>query len=245
MPGNDARPGERTPRSFSSVFNSSTPQRPGFIKVDKSQGGRPIGPMTYHLPGLPWLNDPLRPHSTFHSKTKLRQYETPLTAQLDFLGHAGQVSLERAEAPLAHGLRWPDPPEFREVYRDHGLDDFGEYWHNTFAKDCTESSRRYASSFNSTTKRDADVVNNSTPQALGPGAYEVAAATIQIKEPKRMTYSFKSQTDSSSFGTSVVNEPPDMVQSIQSAILSRHWTSKGVPFSTRERFPRERKRWKD
>ena len=57
--------------------------------------------MTYHLPGLPWLNDPLRPHSTFHSKTKLRQYETPLTAQLDFLGHAGQVSLERAEAPLA------------------------------------------------------------------------------------------------------------------------------------------------
>ena len=161
------------------------------------------------------------------------------------MGHAGQVSLERAEAPLAHGLRWPDPPEFREVYRDHGLDDFGEYWHNTFAKDCTESSRRYASSFNSTTKRDADVVNNSTPQALGPGAYEVAAATIQIKEPKRMTYSFKSQTDSSSFGTSVVNEPPDMVQSIQSAILSRHWTSKGVPFSTRERFPRERKRWKD
>ena len=69
-------------------------------------------------------------------------------------------------------------------------------------------------------------------------------AQVRVRDPKRMNYTFKSETSSSLFGAEA-GQPPDTVQSIQSAILSRHWTSKGVAFSTRERFPRARPRWKD
>lgn len=80
------------------------------------------------------------------------------------------------------------------------------------------------------------------PPSAAPLVYRLAS--VAVREPKRNSYTFKSQTTGSVFGASS-NEPPDNVQSIQSAILNRHWTSKGSAFSTRERFPRVRAKWKD
>ena len=80
------------------------------------------------------------------------------------------------------------------------------------------------------------------PPSATPLVYRLAS--VAVREPKRNSYTFKSQTTGSVFGASS-NEPPDNVQSIQSAVLNRHWTSKGSAFSTRERFPRVRAKWKD
>ena len=107
---------------------------------------------------------------------------------------------------------------------------------------------QYAASFISTTKRDSGPsgsgLGGETSPALGPGVYDLALSAVRVHDPKRSNYTFKSTTSSSLFGTPA-GQPPDTVQSIQSAILSRHYTSKGVPFSTRERFPRQRAKWKD
>ena len=59
-----------------------------------------------------------------------------------------------------------------------------------------------------------------------------------------MSYPFKSQSETGSLFNSVASGPPDTIQSIQTAILLRHWTAGGSPFSTRERFPRVRAKWK-
>ena len=67
---------------------------------------------------------------------------------------------------------------------------------------------------------------------------------MAVRDPKRANYTFKSQTSGGLFD-SQASQPPDAIQSIQTAILLRHWTSSGSPFSTRERFPRVRARWKD
>lgn len=238
----------RTPRSFSSVFNSSTPQRPTARSAAAAFGGRPLGPNTYHPVQPKWLHEPERPVSVFASKTVLREYEVPLTAQLDFLAKPAQLSASMGSAPGAGGLRWPAPPEPREPVRDHGLDEFCDTVNGSLGAEVLRTSRNYASSFQSNGKRtgaeDAVGFKAETSPALGPGVYELPLASVTIKEPKRATYTFKSQTSGSVFGAQS-NEPPDNVQSIQSAILSRHWTSKGSAFSTRERFPRVRPRWKE
>ena len=193
------------------------------------------------------MTDPMRENSVFMSKTTLSSNEKPITADLDFYGHAGQVSLYTREAPGSRGLHWPVPPDPREVVRDPGLDEFCDSVSYSLSGDVMRSSRKYASSFQSTLKRGTDAVpgtQRATSPVLGPGVYSVPLDTIKVRDTKRMNYTFKSQTDSSLFGAEA-GQPPDTVQSIQSAILGRHWTSKGVAFSTRERFPRQRSRWKD
>ena len=214
--------GTRTPRSFSAVFNSSVPQRPSERPASRQFGGRPLGPMTYHPPSPSWHNDPAREMAIFQSKTLLRTYETPLTAQLDFLGHAGQLTIERSEAPLSRGLPWPDPPPQRPVHRDPGLDEFCNATHFSVSGDVSSSSRKYASSFASTAKRAPEPPRPTSPM-LGPGVYETALDSVRVRDPKRQNYTFKSETNSSVFGAPA-GQPPDTVQSIQSAILGRHWT---------------------
>lgn len=242
--------GTRTSRSFSSVFNSSVPQRPSEKSAARAYGGRPLGPTTYTLPTCvtPWLDEPDRQTSVFSSKTVHRATTQPLTANLDFLGHAGQLSAQIGTAPGSRGLHWPAPPEPRELYRDPGLDEFCDTMSRSLASDISGSSRKYAASFISTTKRDSGPsgsgLGGETSPALGPGVYDLALSAVRVHDPKRSNYTFKSTTSSSLFGTPA-GQPPDTVQSIQSAILSRHYTSKGVPFSTRERFPRQRAKWKD
>jgi hypothetical protein len=239
-------PLQRTPRSYSSVFNSSVPQRPAEKYATRSYGGRPLGPSSYNPTPPAWLNEPLRELSSFASKTPLRKFQEPITAQLDFLSHAGQLEVQYGAAPGAHGLRWPSPPEEREVVRDPGLDNFSDTLVGSLGNEVALSSRSYASSFQSTSKRGFNADSGAeTPAELGPGVYELQLASIRVHDPKRASYTFKSTTTSSSFGTPSVGQPPDTIQSIQSAILRKHWTARGVAFSTRERFPRVRPRWKD
>jgi len=236
----------RTPRTFSSVFNSSTPQRPTARSAAAAYGGRPLGPSSYNPTKQKWLVEPEREASVFASKTPLRKYEVPLTSQLDFLAHAGQLAVQYESAPGSKGLHWPAPPEPREVVRDPGLDEFCDAVTGSVGSEIVRSSRKYASSFQSNSRRGGEQVGFSpaTSAELGPGVYDLPFEAVKVREPKRASYTFKSQTNSSIFGASS-NEPPDNVQSIQSAILNRHWTSKGSAFSTRERFPRVRSRWKD
>ena len=234
----------RTPRSFSSVFNSSVAQRPSTVTTARAFGGRPIGPSTYHPPPPGWHNDPQRQNAAFSSKTALRTYATPLTAHIDF--QITSINTCIGAAPGARGLHWPEPPEVREPYREPGLDAFSDAVGKSLWSDVMGSSRTYASSFMSTVKRGEEQVGVSRPTSpgLGPGVYDVALASVRVRDPKRMNYTFKSQSSGSVFGAPA-NQPPDTVQSIQSAILKKDWTSKGVAFSTRERFPRIRPRWKD
>jgi len=236
----------RTPRTFSSVFNSSTPQRPTVRSASAAYGGRPLGPTSYNPAKLEWLDDPGRQGSVFASKTSLRVNDVPLTAQLDFLAHAGQLDKQYESAPGSKGLHWPAPPEPREVVRDHGLDQFCDAVSGSVGSEVIRSSRKYASSFQSNAKRGGEQIGFKpvTSTELGPGIYDLPFEAIKVQDPKRGSCAFKSQTSSSAFSASC-NEPPDNVQSMQSAILSRHWTSKGSAFSTRERFPRTRARWKD
>jgi len=233
---------DRTPRTFSSVFNSSVPQRPVERGPARSYGGRPLGPNSY-VPNPPnWGHDPGRQMAAFSSKTPLRKYDTPLTAQIDFLSHAGQLTSSRFEAPGSRGNAWPDLPPPVAVNRDPGLDNFADALTGSVASDVALSGRKY-SVFSSQQKRDLPLRAGTSP-LLGPGVYDTALNEVNVRDPKRLSYTFKSQTDSSAFGE-VAGQPPDAVQSIQSAILSRHWTSKGVAFSTRERFPRARPKWKE
>lgn len=238
----------RTQRTFSSVFNSSTPQRPLERGPAAAYGGRPLGPCSYNPMKQKWLDDPDRQTWYFSSKTQFTKDRKPLTADIDFLASQDSTQLKASlgSAPGSSGLVWPSPPEPREVVRDPGLDEFADNITGSVASDIVRSSRRYASSFNSNLKRGAEAVGFTpgTTAELGPGVYELPLASVAVKEPKRNSYTFKSQTTGSVFGAST-NEPPDNVQSIQSAILNRHWTSKGSAFSTRERFPRVRPKWKD
>ena len=182
--------------------------------------------------------------STFKSSTKLRSYKTPLTADIDFLQapEAG-VRASQGAAPSSQGHAWPQALEPRELARDPGLDDFGEVRSHSFADTVQNSSRKYAASFTSSAKRMPPPEAH-TPASLGPGAYDHMVTAVRVMDPKRPNYTFKSQTAGSLFNLHA-NQPPDTIQPIQSAILRRDWTAKGVAFSTRERFPRNRPKWKE
>lgn len=230
----------KTARSYSSVFNSSVPQRPPDRAVSRSYGGRPLGPNSYHPSPPEWLVEPERETSAFASKTQMRMAELPLTAELDFLGAPEQMTLQYRSAPGSRGLTWPVPPPPRENHRMPGLDQFSDA-EISLENDVLHSARKYAASFQSNSKR---MPTTREQHQLGPGSYDVQKSSVTVNDPKRASYAFKSETNNSMF-RDAKNEPPDAVQSIQSAILARHWTSKGLAFSTRERFPRARPKWKD
>ena len=202
--------------------------------------------MTYHPPNPPWMNEPLRMNGVFASKTQLRSYDEPLTAHLDFLANAEQLKAQYGAAPGSHGLRWPSIPQEPASHRDPGLDEFSNSNYGTLETSVLHSTRKYASSFESTSQRGKGALEGDTPPALGPGAYDMTSrSSVRVHDPKRASSNFKSANFSTLSMASSVSQPPDNIQSIQSAILMKHWTSKGVAFSTRERFPKQRARWKD
>lgn len=246
----------RTNSTFGSVFSSSVPQRPVERGPTRAFGGRPLGPNSYN-PSMPqWHNDPQRPMSSFASKTQTRNYATPLTSQIDFLNpDLGPLVSSRGEAPGSRGLEWPVVPAPSDVERDRGLDEFCDALTGSVGSEVSRSARKYSSVFNSAHRRNLAELRNqpfhtsaytrTTSPLLGPGVYDTPLNDgARVRDPKRASCTFKSETSSSIFGTPA-GQPPDAVQSIQSAILSRHWTSKGVAFSTRERFPRDRPKWKE
>ena len=232
-------------RDYSSVFNSSVPQRPLEGAASRSYGGRPLGPNSYNPPQPPWIVEIERGTSAFLSKTEKSKLAVPITAELDFLDKPEQFEMVNPIAPGSKGLKWNEgePKTIYDFY-DQPLDRFYDPDYGvkqTLQKGMVECPRKYAATFNSVDPRFKKPKEIS---ALGPGSYEQPPSAVQIKEPKRMTYSFKSTTSTSSFKTKS-DEAVDSVSSGEAASQAKHWTSKGFAFSTRERFPRQRARWKD
>lgn len=168
----------RTQRTFSAVFNSSTPQRPTERGPAAAYGGRPLGPCSYNPTKQRWLDDPERQTWYFSSKTQFSKDKKPLTADLDFLASQDSTQLKASlgSAPGSSGLAWPVPPEPREVVRDPGLDEFADAITGSVGSEIVRSSRRYASSFNSNMKRGTEAVGfkPATSEELGPGVYDSA-----------------------------------------------------------------------
>ena len=230
-----------------STFKSSLPQRPGLDGGSTHCSGRPIGPTTYTPKNnlIQWENEPTRMTSSFASKTELAPIPRPITADIDFMHDPfGSMHAAYGSSPSSRGHAWPNATEPRKPARDAGLDEFSISEAGTLGFEVVRTSRNYASSFASGAKRMPSV-KHATPDTLGPGSYNTAHASVTVRDPKRATHTFKSQTTTAMFDRPPANEPPDAIQSIRSAVLMKHWTSAGSAFSTRERFPRQRKRWKD
>jgi len=233
-------------QAFSSVFNSSVPQRPAEKSALRSYGGRPLGPNSYSPTPPGWMFEPERQSSAFASKTVKGVTEAALTADIDYLNKPQLLTQVIGDSPGSRGYTWPRHEH--EMILGPGGDglldrvydpDYGGK--QTVANGVINSGRKYASSFTSASKRFPAVRQ---PHEMGPGSYEEPRVAVQVKDAKRSSYAFKSLTTGSTF-TKESNEPPDAIQSSQYAEQARHWTSKGLAFSTRERFPRQRPRWKD
>jgi len=190
-----------------------------------------------------WENEIERMQASFKSKTVLDKTKPPLTCDIDYMDDPyGVMHTSFASSPGAGGQPWPNALEPREPARDPGLDEFALSTAGTLGHEMERTGRKYAASFTSKADRMPSTKDR-TPQHLGPGAYQQQGASVSIRDPKRASYTFKSETASALFDATA-NQPPDAIQPIQSAILMKHWTSSGCAFSTRERFPRERKKWK-
>ena len=238
-------PLQRTQPSYESVFKSSVPQRPTPKTAAQLFGGRPVGPTTYNPTNnlIKWENDIERMNASFKSKTKLNKQEIPITHEVDWMEDPfGAMHAVLSSSPSAHGHGWPAALEPREPVRDPGLDFFSSSMDGQLSFEVGRHPRKYAGVFQSRAPRLHSTMHQE--HDLGPGAYDTNAASVSVKDPKRANATFKSQTTTALFDA-VANQPPDAIQPIQSAILCKHWTSSGCPFSTRERFPRERRKWKD
>jgi hypothetical protein len=238
-------PLQRTQPSYESVFKSSVPQRPTPKTAAQLFGGRPVGPTTYNPTNnlIKWENDVERMNASFKSKTKLNKQEIPITHEVDWMEDPfGAMHAVLSSSPSAHGHGWPAALEPREPVRDPGLDFFSSSMDGQLSFEVGRHPRKYAGVFQSRAPRLQSTMHQE--HDLGPGAYDTNAASVSVKDPKRANATFKSQTTTALFDA-VANQPPDAIQPIQSAILCKHWTSSGCPFSTRERFPRERRKWKD
>lgn len=210
----------------------------------RRSGGRPLGPNTYSPAPLRWLVEPERQTSAFASKTRKGQLAAPLTADIDFYSQQ-TTELTRGDAPGTRGFTWSkrpitDAPGTRAPPLDVCYDvDTGTK--QTLVSSVARSSLKYASTFQSNAKR---FVPRDEATALGPGAYASPPSAVQIRDAKRASSAFKSLTVAK--GSYVEqNAPPDNIQSSTYADQAKKWTSKGLAFSTRERFPRSRPKWKD
>jgi len=233
-------------QAFSSVFNSSVDQRPVDKGALRKYGGRPLGPNSYSPAPPAWMMEPERQSSAFASKTQKSGLQKVLTSDIDYLNKPELAQVVIGDSPGSGGYTWPRHEH--EVVISHGGDGLLDRWYDadcygkqTLATGVQQSTRKYASSFTSASKRFPP---RKDQHDLGPGAYESPASAVQVRDAKRANYAFKSLTIGSSF-TREANEPPDAIQSSQYADMSKHWTSRGLAFSTRERFPRQRPRWKD
>ena len=185
-----------TPQSYSSVFNSSVPQRPAF--KPPSYGGRPLGPHTYDPapPGWPmpyWLKEIDRQGPSFISKTRQRggavgggREAASITTQIDMLPNvvgenekgvlpaAELVKKQVSNPPGNEGFTWGRQPQHPPEYKDKPLDKYyvtedKKYGKPTMLYVMEHSDRKYAASFNSQDRRfkELDALAKADNQ-LGP-----------------------------------------------------------------------------
>ena len=231
------------------LLNSSLPQRPliiGQLAKPASYGGRPLGPHSYDVPSMPWMDEPERPTASFASKTVVGKERPPVTAEIDFLNKPELIDYQRQVAPGFHSYTWGKQAQRPNDPSDAKLDKFYDVDNKltqfNLSTVMLHHPRKYAASFLS---QDRRFKPQKEIHGLAPGSYDPPPGCVQIKDANRPTYQFKSTADYSTFGSRAPNEPPDMIHSPLMAMQAANWTSKGFPFSTRERFPRVRSKWKD
>lgn len=234
-------------QAFSSVFNSSMPQRPVERGALRSFGGRPLGPNSYNPTPPEWSCEPERQSSAFASKTQKAGIDKVLTSDIDYLNKPELIPKyveENAPGTLAYSF--PRHEQETQIVRggDGLLDRFYDVEYGpklSLHNGVHQSGRKYAASFTSASKR---FPLRREQHDLGPGSYEMPSSAVQVRDSKRPHAAFKSLTTGSCFSREA-NEAPDAIQTNQYAEISKVWTSKGLAFSTRERFPRQRPKWKD
>jgi len=232
-------------RAYAHIFNSSQEQRPDAVRVDP-YGGRPIGPTTYHVRPMAWLNQDrdgtLRATPPFLDRTDNLK-STTLSSEIGFIDPECYKFVQNG-APGSSGVRWSTMPQ-RAPLQTQVLDKF---YDPNFGKTVTlerqleKTPRLYAASFNSNDKRFKPPPEEPD---LGPGKYDVVAACIQIKNPNRETPTFKSKPwyKTKPVHAQEKHEAPDMIRSSALARETKKWTQQGFAYSTRERFPRVRPSW--
>eukprot|EP00964_Phaeocystis_antarctica_P037783 scaffold21602_cov52-Phaeocystis_antarctica.AAC.4 len=109
------------------LLNSSLPQRPaiiGQLAKPASYGGRPLGPHSYDVPSMPWMDEPERPTASFASKTVVGKETPPVTAEIDFLNKPELIDFQRQVAPGFHSYTWGKQAQRPSDPSDAKLDKF-------------------------------------------------------------------------------------------------------------------------
>ena len=113
------------------LLNSSLPQRPviiGQLANPSSYGGRPLGPHSYDVPNMPWMDEPERQTASFASKTKGGTKSIPpLTAEVDFINKPELIDFQRQVAPGFHSYTWGKQAQRPHDPSDTKLDRFYDY----------------------------------------------------------------------------------------------------------------------
>ena len=126
------------------------------------------------------------------------------------------VKKQVSNPPGNEGFTWGRQPHLIcSEYKDKPLDKYyvtedKKYGKPTMLYVMEHSDRKYAASFNSQDRRfkELDALAKADNQ-LGPGTYDMPP-TIGVKDPKRMTYPFKSATDPRSL-KDIKDEAPSTV----------------------------------
>lgn len=112
------------------LLNSSLPQRPqiiGQLAKPASYGGRPLGPHSYDVPSLPWMDEPERLTASFSSKTVQGKQPPPITAAIDFVNKPELIDFQRQVAPGFHSYTWGKQEQRPIDPNDAKLDNFYDY----------------------------------------------------------------------------------------------------------------------
>lgn len=225
-------------RAYSHIFRSSVLQRP----ADKTLKEKKPAPGQYHPPNPEWITgDPRMPTSAFSSKVKKSVPPRAVTAEVDYVNNPLLYARTNSLAPGTGSLPWGTQEQRVEAKRDKPFDGFivpdtGNKM--TLGTAMEHSTRVYAATFKSNDNRFRFKDGN----PLGPGSYDTNAATIKIIDPKRQSSAFKAQL-TTAFGQKATSQPLDNIHTPQLAMMAMAWTSRGMGFSTRERFPRVRPQW--
>ena len=131
------------------------------------------------------------------------------------------VKKQVSNPPGNEGFTWGRQPQHFQ-YKDKPLDKYyvtedKKYGKPTMLYVMEHSDRKYAASFNSQDRRfkELDALAKADNQ-LGPGTYDMPP-TIGVKDPKRMTYPFKSATDPRASRTSRTRRRPPSPTALRAA----------------------------